>query len=409
MISKFLFHVVTSLYLLIPMDNTQQDHLRAYGVVYNSLAKGIKAEWILNFRGGSFLIEDNKVTRRLCDIMGVSYEKINEEDVVILKEKTKKSNIEFILLEKAPRIAVYAPPYYEPWDDAVMLALDYAQVKYTRIYDDEVLQGELKNFDWLHLHHEDFTGQFGKFYGRYRKAPWYRRRVEFKRNIARKWGFRNVPELEHEIARRIKDFVENGGFLFAMCSAPITLDIALASEGVDIQDIPFDGTPPDPYCNSKLDYSQTLAFKNFSVYTSPVVYEHSDIDVTLEAARRGENTFFVLQEFSAKIDPIPAILTQNHTRFIKEFLGQDTGFRMNKLKKTVIILARVPETDEVKYLYGDYGKGFFTFLGGHDPEDFKHYIGDPPTDLRKHKHSPGYRLILNNILLPAAKRKKLKT
>jgi len=406
---NFFVWVLFSLYLLIPMDNSQSDHLRAYGVVYNTLRAGIKAEWILNYRGGSFLIEENKVTLDLLNILGVSFEEIREEDVVSLKEESKNSNIEFVLLENAPKIGVYAPPYYEPWDDPVILVLEYAQIPYTRFYDEEVIQGNINDFDWIHLHHEDFTGQFGKFYAGYGNADWYKAQVAFKVQMAQRLGFKSVRDLETAIAQKFYEFVRNGKYLFAMCSAPITLDIALASQGVDILDVPFDGTPFDPDCNSKLNYASTFAFKDFRLIPQYYIYEHSDVDMTQEVASRGENSYFLLREFSPKVDLIPAILTQDHTRVIKDFLGQDTGFRRRKLKDNVVVLGDLPGTEYVKYIYGELGKGFFTFLGGHDPEDFQHFVGDPPTDLSKCRNSPGYRLILNNILLPSARRKMLKT
>ncbi len=404
-----IFHLLFAYFILIPMDTTQTDHLKAYGAVYNTLKKGINVEWLLNFRGGSFLIEGNELTENWCILHGVYYEKVNEESVQDIYKIIENHNMKDMVLEKAPRIGVYAPPYYQPWDDAVLLALQYAEIPYKQIYDDEVLSGYLKNIDWLHLHHEDFTGMYGKFYAHYHDAPWYKARVAFKKEIARKWGFKKVSQLEHAVADSIADFVRRGGFLFAMCSAPITLDVALATENTDILASVFDGDPYDPDFEKKLDFSKTFAFKNFHIIVNPSVYEHTDIDVSQEAFMRGPNTYFELKEFSAKIDPIPTLLTQDHTRLIKEFLGQDTGFRKDKLKDNVIVLADVPGTDEAKYIYGDYGKGFFVFLGGHDPEDFTHYVGDPPTDLSMHKHSPGYRLILNNVLFPSAQKRRLKT
>jgi len=407
---SFLLAIFLSYYIFIPMDGSQFDHLRAYGVVYNSLRAGVKAEWILNYRGGSFILEDTKIVRELLSITGVSYELMPEEEVVDLKERSKNENFEFVILENAPKIAVYAPPYYEPWDDPVIMVLEYAQIPYERIYDEEVLSGRLKDFDWVHLHHEDFTGQFGKFYATYGSADWYRKQVEFKKSLALKLGFKSVAELERAVAKTFYNFVNEGKYLFAMCSAPITLDIALASEGVDILDVPFDGTPFDPDCNSKLDYSKTMAFKDFKLFPQFYIYEHSDVDMTQEVAQLGEeNAYFVLHQFSPKTDLIPCILTQNHKTVIKDFLGQDTGFRRSKLKKNTVVLADVPGTEYVKYLYGEPGKGFFSFLGGHDPEDFQHFVGDPPTDVARYKNSPGYRLILNNILLPSAQKKRLKT
>jgi hypothetical protein len=406
---KILLEALYVFYILVPMDRSQFDHLRAYGVVYNSLRAGSKAEWILNYRGGSFLLEDADVTRELLKITGVSYEEIPEEEVVAIKEQTKEKNMESIILENPPKIGVYAPPYYEPWDDPVIMVLEYAQIPYTRIYDEEILGGKLQEFDWVHLHHEDFTGQFGKFYANYGNTEWYKKQVEFKQVLARKLGFSNVVTLERAVAKRLYEYVSSGKYLFAMCSAPITLDISLASEGVDIADVPFDGTPFDPLASNKLDYSKTFAFKDFRVFSQYYIYEHSDVDMTLEVAQWGEDSYFLLREFSAKVDVIPGILTQNHTRVIKEFLGQDTGFRRSKLKGDIVILGDLPNTEYVKYIYGELGKGFFSFLGGHDPEDYQHFVGDPPTDVAKYKNSPGYRLILNNILLPSAQKKRLKT
>ncbi|MEO0198525.1 MAG: asparagine synthetase B [candidate division WOR-3 bacterium] len=401
--------LLSAYYFFIPMDKTQFDHLRAYGVVYNTLRGGLKVEWILNYRGGSFLVEENKLTLQLLNTLGVTFEILPEEKVVELKSKAENSNMEFVILENPPKVAVYAPPYYEPWDDPVVMVLNYAQIPFTQIYDEEVLTGKLNEFDWVHLHHEDFTGQFGKFYASYGNTDWYRTQVTFKKETANKLGFTNVIELERAVVREFSEFVKSGKYLFAMCSAPVTLNIALASEGVDIHDVPFDGTPFDPACNERLDYSKTLCFKDFRVIPQYYIYEHSDIDMTNEIAMRGEDSYFLLREFSAKIDLIPCILTQNHTKVIKDFLGQDTGFRRSKLKDNVVILADLPGTEYVKYLYGEYGKGFFSFLGGHDPEDFQHFVGDPPTDIALHKNSPGYRLILNNLLLPSAQKKRLKT
>ncbi len=391
------------------MDEVQNDHLRAYGVAYNVLKQGIKVDWLLNFRGGSFLMEDFSAIRKMCDVLGVTYEVISESDVATIYSTIEENNMNDVVLEKAPRIAVYIPPYAEPWDDAVTLALEYAQIPYDRIYDNEILEGKLSDYEWVHIHHEDFTGQFGKFYASYRNTEWYQRQVQIDTETAKKWGFSKVSKLKLAVAEKIKNYIFRGGFLFAMCSAPITLDIALAAHKTDIVHAVFDGDPVDPDYRMKLDFNNTLAFKNFDVITNPFIYEHSNIDVTREAALRGPETYFTLFDFSAKYDPIPTMLTQDHTRVIKEFLGQDTGFRKSMLKDNVVILAMVKGTDEVKYLYGNYGKGFFAFLGGHDPEDYQHFIGDPPTRLELHKNSPGYRLILNNVLFPAARKKPLKT
>ncbi len=395
-------------WLLIPMDEAQTDHLRAYGVVYHAVAEGQEAYWLLNYRGGSFLVAPAASVRRRCALMGVTCQEISGGEVAALDALIERHNMAKVRLEKAPRVAVYVPPYSEPWDDAVTLALEYAQIPYDRVYDEEILRGDLQQYDWLHLHHVDFTGQFGKF-GMYATEAWYQEHKKVDETIAAKLGFRRVADLKLAVAKKIKAFVRRGGFLFAMCSAPVTLDIALAAEGVDIVHAFYDGTPVDPDYASRLDYSKTLAFTDFQVFPQPFLYEHSDIDVTREAAQRGPNIFFTLHEFSAKLDQVPAILTQNHTRAVREFLGQDTGFRRDRLKKGVVVLAEVQGTSEVKYIYGSFGEGFFSYLGGHDPEDYQHFVGDPPTDLSRHPHSPGYRLILNNILFPAAQRRDLKT
>ena len=391
------------------MDLKQTDHLKAYGVAYHALERGINVEWLLNYRSGSFLLNDDPGVEKSCVRKGVFFEKLSSQQVMRIYQIIAENNMESILLEKPPKIAVYIPHHYEPWDDAVALALEYAEIPYDRVWDPEVLKGKLKNYDWLHLHHEDFTGQFGKFYGSYRNEPWYQNEVKINTELAQQFGYPNVPALKLAVARRIKEYIEQGGFIFSMCSACDTYEIALAAEETDIWDRIYDGDPPDPDCNRRLDYSRCLAFTDFKVITSPFIYEHSDIDVTKEANRRGEFVFFSLFDFSAKFDPVPTMLVQDHTSVVREFLGQCTGFHKSKLKKNVIILGRVEGTDEIKYLHGNYGKGSFTYLGGHDPEDFRHFVHDPPTDLKKHKHSPGYRLILNNILYPAAKKKKLKT
>lgn len=391
------------------MDMTQTNHLRAYGIAYWVLQQGLDVEWLLNYKGGSFLFNDFKDARNLCLVRGVRFEVIQSSDVVSIYKTIEDNNMEKIILEKAPDVAIYTPSNKEPWDDAVTLALTYAKIPYEKVWDEEVLRGELFKYDWLHLHHEDFTGQYGKFYGSFRNADWYKEEVEINEGMAARLGFESVWELKHSVAGSIKKYIAKGGFLFAMCSAPITLDIALASEGVDIVDVPFDGDPVDPDYMGKIDYSRTLAFEKFNLITNPFVYEHSDVDVTQEAVSRGQDTYFSLFEFSAKYDPVPTMLTQDHTGLIKEFLGQDCGFRRDKVKISVVIMGEVSETEETKYIHGNFGEGTFTFLGGHDPEDFAHRVGDPPTRLELHKNSPGYRLILNNILFPAAKKKKLKT
>jgi len=395
-------------WILVPMDQAQANHLRAYGIAYHAVAEGGEAYWLLNYRGGSFLLADHESLRRRCALMGVTCEEISDAERLQIEALIQQHNMDKVRLEKAPRVAVYVPPYFEPWDDAVTLALEYADIPYDRIYDEEILRGALKQYDWLHLHHVDFTGQFGKF-GMYATEKWYQEQKQAEERLAAKLGFQRVADMKRAVAEKIRDFVWKGGFLFAMCSAPVTLDIALAAAGVDIVDAFYDGTPVDPNYQEKLDYGKTLAFTDFQVFPQPFLYEHSDIDVTQMAAQRGPDTYFTLHEFSAKLDQVPAILTQNHTRVVKEFLGQDTGFRRDRLKKGVVILGEVAGTEEVKYIYGSFGEGFFSFLGGHDPEDYQHFVGDPPTDLSRHPHSPGYRLILNNVLFPAAQRRDLKT
>ncbi len=399
-------------YLLIPMDLTQTDHLKAYGVAYWSLKRGVNVEWLLNYRGGSFLIENFPGLEQECLIRGVKTERVDAATVNQIYATIEQENMERVLLEKAPKIAVYTPPNKQPWDDAVTLVLTYAQIDYDKIYDEEVLAGKLSDYDWLHLHHEDFTGQYGKFYATYRNAPWYIEEVQVNEALAKKLGYPSVSEEKKAVARAIRQYVLDGGFLFAMCSATDALDIALAAEGVDIVDVPFDGTPPDPHCQEKLDFSKTLAFQNFKLYTDPNLYEYSDIDVPPSFAPRvrdPETDYFTLFDFSAKYDPVPTMLTQNHVDVIKGFMGQTTMFDRSKIKPSVVIMGEVENTNEVKYIHGNAGKGTFTFYGGHDPEDYTHAVGDPPTQLELHKNSPGYRLILNNILFPAAKKKKLKT
>jgi len=398
--------------LLIPMDFSQTNHLKAYGIVYWVLKKGVNVEWLLNYRGGSFMFKYFPEAEKRMQIKGVYYEKSTPERVLQIYATIEENNMDIVLLEKAAKIAVYSPPNMQPWDDAVTLALTYAEIDYDVVWDEEVLKGELSKYDWLHLHHEDFTGQYGKFWASYHNQEWYiRQQMEFEK-MAHRLGFKKVSEEKKAVARAIKKYVENGGFLFAMCSATDTYDIALAATNVDICASVFDGDPPDPDANDKLDYSQTLAFTNFKVYTDPYIYEFSDIDYppSFEATAPGpEKDYFTLFEFSAKYDPVPTMLTQNHVKVIKGFMGQTTGFRRDKIKKHVVILGEVENSPQVKYIHGSYGKGTFTFLGGHDPEDYRHFVGDPPTNLELHKNSPGYRLILNNVLFPSARKKERKT
>lgn len=395
--------------ILIPMDLSQTDHLKAYGIAYHALQYGINVEWLLNYRGGSFMMDFNARIEKECALEGVRMETVEPSRVLEIYQIIQENNMESILLEKAPRIAVYIPENFEPWDDAVTLALEYANIPYEQIWDEDVLKGKITKYDWLHLHHEDFTGQYGKFYASYRNAEWYQEEVKKNEEIAKKLGFPKVSKLKLAVALAIKEYINQGGFVFSMCSACDTWEIALAAQSTDICHNVFDGDPFDPNANNKLNFTQSLAFENFNVILDSLVYEHSTIDVTMEAAQRGPNTYFSLFDFSAKFDPVPCMLVQNHTSLVKEFLGQCSGFRRNTIKSSVLILGEVVGTEEVKYLHGNFGKGTFTYLAGHDPEDYQHFVGDPPTELRNHRNSPGYRLILNNVLFPAARKKELKT
>ncbi len=395
--------------ILIPMDMTQTDHLKAYGIAYHTLEMGMNAEWLLNFRNGSFLMDYEPHIEKNCAINGVLWEIVPSDRVLEIYQIIEENNMETILLEKAPKIAVYIPDNFEPWDDAVTLALEYAEIPYTQVWDEDVLRGELNKYDWLHLHHEDFTGQYGKFYGSYRNTDWYQEAVRINEEMAKKLGFAKVSKMKLAVALVIKSYIENGGFVFSMCSACDTYDIGLAAQNTDICDKVYDGDSYDRGANSQLDFSQCLAFENFSVILNPIIYEHSSIDVGNKAQARGPKTYFSLFDFSAKFDPVPCMLVQDHTSLVKEFLGQCSGFDRNTIKPSVLKMAEVSETEEVKYLHGNYGKGTFTYLAGHDPEDYQHFVGDPPTELKKHKNSPGYRLILNNILFPAARKKEQKT
>lgn len=399
-------------FILIPLDLTQTDHLKAYGIAFWVLTKDINVEWLLNYRGGAFLFQHDPIFESECQLRGVLYEVISASDVNEIYFTIEENNMEKILLEKAPKIAVYTPPNSQPWDDAVTLVMDYSEINYDKIYDTEVLSGVLEKYDWIHLHHEDFTGQYGKFWGSFKNEPWYiEQQIEYE-DLAKSLGYQKVSQEKGAVARDIKKYVENGGFLFAMCSATDALDIALAAEGVDICDTPFDYDPPQADYQEALDFSKTLAFENFKLYPNPNIYEFGDIDTPpshLPRVRDAETDYFTLFEFSAKYDPVPTMLTQNHVNVIKGFMGQTTMFKEEKIKPNVVIMAKIENTDEVKYIHGNFGKGTFTFYGGHDPEDYTHRVGDPPTDLSLHRNSPGYRLILNNILFPAAKKKKLKT
>ena len=411
----FILLIATTLFaqsrILIPMDLTQKDHLKAYGITFNALKKGIIADWLLNYRGGSFMLDYSEETAMECRIRDVTFETIDNTKLVEIYSFVQREdqNMDIIRLEKAPKIAVYVPPGFQPWDDAVTLALEYAEVDYDKVWVDEILNGDLSKYDWLHLHHEDFTGQFGKFYSSYRNAQWYQENQTLYENEAKKLGFKKVSEMEKQVVKTIKTFIGQGGFLFAMCSATDSYDIALAAEHVDIVDRMFDGDAPDPDAQNKLDFSNTLAFQNFKLVMNPLVYEYSNIDVQPNEIGLEKNDYFTLFDFSAKFDPVPTMLTQNHVNVIKGFMGQTTMFHKKFIKKSVIIMGERAGTDQVKYIHGKYGRGTFTFYGGHDPEDYRHAVNDPPTDLSLFKNSPGYRLILNNILFPAAKKKKQKT
>jgi len=396
--------------VLIPMDTAQADHLRAYGLVYWALERGVHGEWLLNYRGGSFLLPDLVALPDEALVRGVTIETVDDADVAKIQAEIADNNMETIKLETAPRVAVYVPPSAPPWDDAVQLALEYAQIPYTKLWDAEVMDGKLADYDWLHLHHEDFTGQYGKFYAAFASADWYQRQVVENQAVARRYGFAKVSDLKKSVAQAIKAYVAQGGFLFAMCSGTDTFDIALAAEKTDIVAKEYDGDGADPRASSKLDFTLTMAFQNFELEMNPLVYEYSNIDTTPKATMRGQfGDTFTLFDFSAKQDPVPTMLVQDHVATIKGFLGQTTGFEKSLLKPGVTVLAETPGQDDVKYIHGPFGKGTFTFYGGHDPEDYQHAVGDPPTDLSLHKNSPGYRLILNNVLFPAAEKKEKKT
>lgn len=411
----FLFLVSLSIranFVLLPMDETsQKNHLKAYGITYWALDKQYKASWLLNYRGGSFLLPDAPEIRKECQIRGVSFEILSDGEAnQILEEISSPSqNMETVVLEKAPKIAVYTPPGKQPWDDAVTMVLKYAEIPYAEVYDTEVLNDQLILYDWLHLHHEDFTGQYGKFYGAYRNAPWYIEQKKEAEILAQKLGYDKVSQEKLAVAKKIRDFVIGGGFMFAMCSATDSFDIALSAEGVDICEPMFDGDASEGNYQSKIDYSRTFAFKDYILSRRPEHYEFSDIDMTEKRKIPFEKDYFTLMEYSAKWDVIPSMLCQNHTQLVKGFMGQTTSFDSNLIKSNVLVLGKCELNDEARYIHGQKGKGFFTFYGGHDPEDYQHRVGDEPTVLDLHPNSPGYRLILNNILFPAAKKKKQKT
>jgi len=394
------------------MDKAQKDHLKAYGTAFWILGEQINVEWILNYRGGSFMIDTYAQVEKECRVRGVSYEIIDSEQTLAIYNEVEMNNMDVVLLEKSPKIAIYSPPNKQPWDDAVTLALSYAEVPYKTIWDEDVFNGALSEYDWLHLHHEDFTGQYGKFYRNYHTASWYINQKKQFEDMAKQLGFSSVHNQKKALAQIIKDYVVNGGFLFAMCSATDSFDIALAAQNVDAAHSVFDGTPIQKNANKKLDFGNALAFSNFQIIPDPMVYEYSDIDYPPSdnpIVRGAEADYFSLFEFSAKYDPVPTMLTQNHVSVVKGFMGQTTGYHRDKIKKHILIMGEDPSTPQVKYLHGNHGQGTFTFLGGHDPEDYQHFVGDPQTDLSLHRNSPGYRLILNNILFPAARKKERKT
>ncbi len=394
--------------LLVPMDRSQSNHLKAYGLTYWTLEQGARAEWLLNYRGGSFLLPDRPDVRREAALRGVSYEPVGGADEASIRGLIQENNMEAVVLEKAPKIAIYTPPNSTPWDDAVTMALAYAEIDFETIWDPDVVEGGLDDYEWLHLHHEDFTGQYSKFYITYAGAPWLQEEVARNEEVARSLGFGTVPDLKKSVARGIRDYVGEGGFLFAMCSATETLELALGAQDVDISAAYSRGYPPDPQASSKMRWDLTMAFEDAEVQVAPSVNAFSDIDGhQVNTPWRQDLGAFSLFDFSAKFDPVPAMLTQNHESVLADFYGLTTSFNDERLKPGTIVLAR--DGDLVKYVHGNYGEGTWTFFGGHDPEDPEHQIGDPPTDLDLHPNSPGYRLILNNVLFPAAKKKELKT
>lgn len=418
---KILFFIVTfyllttsafATYLLIPMDLEQKNHLKAYGIAYFTIKKNVDVSWLLNYRGGSFMCGYYAWIEDECVIRGVSYQVIADvQAAAILNEiAATESNMDEVKLTKTPKIAVYSPKSKLPWDDAVTLSLTYAEIPYDVVYDEEIMSDVLPKYDWLHLHHEDFTGQYGKFWGAYKNAAWYVEDVRLQEATAAKLGFKKVSQLKLAVAKRIRDFVMGGGYMFAMCSAPDSFDVALAADGVDICDVPFDGDPIEAGAQGKLNYDNCLAFTDFILVTNPYTYEISDIDVNPGIhTQNKKNDYLTLFEFSAKWDPVPTMLTQNHQNVISGFMGQTTAFNKNRIKPHIVILGETKIFDEARYIHGTYGQGTFTFYGGHDPEDYEHRVGDPPTDLNLFPNSAGYRLILNNVLFPAAKKQKQKT
>ena len=406
------YSTVTASYILIPMDSdSQAEHLKAYGLTYWTLQKQLKVKWLLNYRGGSFLLPDTEEIKKECQVRGVSFELLSNSktEEILNLIGSPSQNMESVILEKAPRIAVYSPKGNQPWDDAVTMVLTYAEIPYTIIYDEEVLSDQLVLFDWLHLHHEDFTGQYGKFYRAYRAAPWYIKNKKEAELMASNLAYNKVSDLKLDVSLKIRDYVVGGGFMFAMCSATDSFDIALSAEGIDICETMFDNDPSDPGYQGKINYDNTFAFKNFILERSPMVYEFSSIDMTSKRKINKETDYFTLMDYSAKWDPIPTMLIQNHTSLIKGFMGQTTAYERDQIKANVLVMGEQKTNGEARYIHGIKGKGFFTFYGGHDPEDYQHRVGDAKTELELHPNSPGYRLILNNVLFPAAKKKKQKT
>jgi len=407
------FVLVAQTKLLIPMESEgQTNHLKAYGIAYRHLLGGKELDWLLNYRGGSFLFNYSSILEGECKEKNVSYELLDGTQTaqVYAEVKDESKNMDVIRLEKVARLAVYIPPNALPWDDAVQLVMDYAEIPYDKLWDEEVLSGKLKSYDWIHLHHEDFTGQYGKFFASYSTALWYQTQMKVNQEMAKKFGFDKVSRLKLAVVKKLKEYISNGGFLFTMCSATDTYDISLAVQYTDICDAMYDGDGYDADANSKLDYSDCIAFQDFQIELNPYIYRYSNIDITSDEISLGSyNDYFKLVDFSAKFDPVPSMLTQCHTSLVKGFLGQTSGFHKQFLKPNVTILGMNEGTDFVKYVHGNYGKGTFTLLGGHDPEDYQHLVGAPATELNKYPNSPGYRLILNNVLFPAAKKKKLKT
>lgn len=398
--------------ILIPMDKTQTNHLKAYGISYFILEKQVTVEWLLNYRGGSFLVPHLERIEDELIIRGVSYEVLADAQVNAIKKEiaSPEANYEVVKLEVAPKIAVYTPPGSQPWDDAVTMVMEYAEIPFDQVYDSLVLAGGLAEYDWLHLHHEDFTGQYGKFYASYRNAPWYRQQVQEMEESAKRLGYEKVSQMKLAVAETIKSYVFGGGFLFTMCSGADSFDIALAAHETDIAEHMYDGDGMDPNYKEKLDFENTLAFHNFELFDDPMKYEYSTIDgTTIHRQVKEEEDVFTLFEFSAKWDVVPTMLTQCHTRVIPNFYGQTTDFVKDYVKPEVIIMGESKNINTVKYIHNEFGQGTWTFYGGHDPEDYQHFVGDPDTDLNLHPNSPGYRLILNNVLFPAAKKKKRKT